>query len=276
MSKRALLIILVLAAILTAASVVWRYNTYIYNKALSEAPKSFQRAIKRVIEIPLKYKVELVKLFHFSSEDELKEWEEKIFKGKVVYTVEKDPALAGKDKDLSYVRALSEGKASALYYKVKLDVRHKHPIISWKWKVNKFPTKTNPESLEAENEDDFAGRVYVIFPVGFITNWKILEYIWAEKLPVGVSGTSPYSKNIKLIVLRSGKLLEGAWAQEERNIIDDYTKAFGEPPNHDAGAVAFMTNAEHTQSAADADYDEIRLGFSEDGVTKEGGVEDAQ
>lgn len=275
MLKRILFIVLVIAGIAAAASVIWRYNTYIYHKALGEAPESFRRAIKKVIEIPLKYKVELVKWFPFSQEDELRQWEEKIFKGKVIYTIEKGEDPTG--KTLSFVRALSEGKASALYYKIKMDVRDKHPIISWKWKINKFPDKTVPENLETENEHDFAGRVYVIFPAGFITNWKVLEYLWAKELPIGASGTSPYSKNIKLMVLRSGKLVEGAWAQEERNVVDDYTKAFGEPPRYDIGAVAFMTNAEHTQSTADADYDEIRLGYSEDNeVAKEGGSGDAQ
>ena len=274
MLKRILFIVIVLAGVVAIASVVWRYNTYIYNKALREAPAPVRHIIKRVMEIPLKYKVELVKWFPFSQEDELKQWEEKIFKGKVVYTIEKGQSAGG--KDLSYVRGLSEGKASALYYKIKLDVRNKHPIISWKWKVNKFPTKTSPENLETENEHDFAGRVYVIFPVGFITNWKVLEYLWAEKLPAGTAGTSPYSKNIKLMVIRSGQPAELAWAQEERNVVDDYTKAFGEPPRRDIGAVAFMTNAEHTGTIADADYDEIKLGYSEDGVLKEEGGNDAQ
>ncbi|MBP7056312.1 MAG: DUF3047 domain-containing protein [Candidatus Omnitrophica bacterium] len=267
MFKRTLYIILVLAGVAASASIVWRYNTYVYHKALMEAPEKVRLAIKKVVEIPLKYKVELIKWFPFSQEDELRQWEEKVFKGRVVYTIEKEDKLSG--KDLSYVRGLSEGKASALYYKIKLDVRNKHPVISWKWKVNRFPAKTVPEDLESENEHDFAGRVYVIFPAGFITNWKVLEYLWAEKLPAGTSGTSPFSKNIKLTVLRSGQVPDGSWAQEERDLIDDYTKAFGEPPRHDVGAVAFMTNAEHTRSVADANYDEIRLGYAEDGEAKD-------
>jgi hypothetical protein len=201
-------------------------------------------------------KAEIVKDFPFSEKDSLKEWEEKIFRGKVVYTVEEN-------KPLSYVRATSSKTASALYYKIKLDAKGKDPLISWKWNVNKFPEKQKEENLETENEDDFAARVYVIFPALFFTNSKVLEYVWAEKLPEGTIGTSPYSKNIKLIVARSGQNKDGKWYQEDRDIAADYIKAFGVKPEYNIGAVAFMTNTEHTGTSADAMYDEIKLGYKE-------------
>jgi len=202
------------------------------------------------------FNVRSAKLFSFSGGDALKEWEEKVFKGRVVYTIEKD-------QDVSYVRAQSAGSASALYYKIKLDAKDNRPTLSWKWRVDRFPVKAGPESLETENEDDFAARVYVIFPALFITNYKVLEYIWAESLPVGSVGTSHYSKNIKLIVLESGKARDDKFVVEERDIVGDYINVFGEPPEHDIGAVAFMTNAEHTNTSADALYDEIDLGYKE-------------
>lgn len=202
------------------------------------------------------YDVTPVKLFSFSSDNALKEWEDKIFKGKVAYKIEKD-------KDLSYVKAHSAGNASALYYKIKLDARKRRPVIRWKWRAEKFPVKSAPESLEAPGENDFAGRVYVIFPAMFILNSNVIEYIWAEKLPVGSTGTSPYSKNIKLMVLESGPVKEGKFISEERDVAADYIKLFGKPPQHNIGAVAFMTNAEHTRTSADAMYDEIEIGYKE-------------
>jgi len=201
-------------------------------------------------------RAEIVKSFPFSADNALKEWEEKIFRGKVVYRIDKD-------KDLSFVRATSNRTASALYYKLKLDAKNKQPLISWKWNVYKFPEKIKPESLETENEDDFAARVYVIFPAMFFTNSKVLEYIWAKDLPEGMIGTSPYSKNIKLVVARSGSNKDKKWFQEDRDIIADYLTAFGARPEFNIGAVAFMTNTEHTRTSADAMYDEIKLGYKE-------------
>lgn len=198
------------------------------------------------------YSTEVLKPFNFSNDSDIKEWEEKVFKGKVVYRVEKDGGE-------SYVRAQSDKAASALYYKIKMDAKAMAPVVSWKWRADKFPVKVNKESLDTENEDDFAARVYVIFPAMFFTNSKVLEYVWAESLPVGSTGISPYSKNIKLMVLQSGAKKD--WACEERDICADYMTMFGCEPEYNIGAVAFMTNAEHTGSSADAVYDEIKLGY---------------
>jgi hypothetical protein len=215
----------------------------------------YRHVPKKIAEITeTKHKIDIVKPFLFSEENSLKEWEEKIFKGKVVYRVEKD-------KDLSYVRATSDKAASALYYKIKLDAKTARPYASWKWKAGKFPVKNTRESLEDKNADDFAARVYVIFPAVFFTNSRVLEYIWAESLPVGSTGTSSYSKNIKLIVLESGPRDE--WVSEDRDIRADYVMMFGRMPEYDIGAIAFMTNAENTGTSADAMYDEIKVGYIE-------------
>jgi hypothetical protein len=237
--KRLLLPALIVVVLMAVAIIILqRYGAF-----FKPAPKALQKA-------------EIVKDFPFNEENALKEWEEKIFRGKVVYRVEKGQTL-------SYVRATSDKTASALYYKLKLDAKKKDPVISWKWNVDRFPQKKTLESLETENEDDFAARVYVIFPAMFFTNSKVLEYIWSETLPEGMIGTSPYSKNIKLIVARSGPNLDKKWFQEDRDITADYMKAFGTKPEYNIGAVAFMTNTEHTGTSADAMYDEIKLGYKE-------------
>lgn len=244
MKSNRIIFILIAAVILISLVVFMRY------------PEFFPKRMEKIRE---KYNIQLVKLFPFSKENSLKEWEEKTFKGKVIYRIEKS-------EDLSYVRATSKSAASALYYKIKLDAKRNYPVLSWKWKVEKFPVKKHPESLGTEEENDFAARVYVIFPAFFFTNSKVLEYIWAETLPVGATGTSPYSKNIRMVVLRSGPVKDKEWALEERDIVADYLKAFGRSPEYDMGAVAFMTNAEATGTSADAMYDEIRLGYKENVV----------
>lgn len=249
-------IIIISVAILFVAAVVFiNRNTVFFKKAKGTVPQ----------ETPPQYDIKLVKQFPFSEEDSLKEWEEKVFKGKVIYKIERDASL-------SYVRASSSSTASALYYKISINAKTGYPVVSWKWKVEKFPAKKEAENLERQETDDFAARVYVIFPAMFLTNSKVLEYVWAETLPVDSMGTSPYSKNIKLIVARSGPA-NGQWAKEERDIIADYIKAFGRTPEYNIGAIAFMTNTEHTGSSADSMYDEIKIGYKTDkgDKTKEGG-----
>ncbi|MDP2913744.1 MAG: DUF3047 domain-containing protein [Candidatus Omnitrophota bacterium] len=244
---RLLFLLLLLVILFAAAIFLDRYNLSAKKKEvkIKEAPPAI-----------LKYKTLTAKFFPFSEENSLKEWEEKIFKDRVVYRIERSEGS-------SYVRANSKAAASALYYKIKLDAKNKRPVISWKWRVEKFPDKTIPERLEADTENDFAAHVYVIFPAMFFTNSKVLEYVWAEDIPVGSIGTSPYSRNIKLMALRAGPAKEGRWFDEERDIEADYMRMFGRAPEYDIGAIAFMTNAEHTGTTADAMYDNIRIGYRE-------------
>jgi len=70
------------------------------------------------------------------------------------------------------------------------------------------------------------------------------------------------------MVLESGAAKAGEWRSEERDITSDYLKVFGRAPEYDIGAVAFMTNAEHTATSADAMYDEIRLLYKEEPAKK--------
>jgi len=199
----------------------------------------------------------IVKSFHFSKEASLKEWEEKILKGKVVYKVENL-------EQEGYVTADSRKTASALYYKIPLEIG-KNPFIAWKWKVSVFPDKRKKEDLNRKDEEDFAARIYVIFPAKFFLNSKAIEYIWAKDIPEGTKGESPYSKNIKVMVLRSGDGT-GQWMDESRDIYGDYIELFGEKPKMNIGAISFMTDSDSTGTQAAAQYDDIRIGYKNKGV----------
>lgn len=199
-------------------------------------------------------KCDIVKRFTFADTDSLKEWDEKVFRNKVAYSIDRD-------ENGSFVKASSSNAASALYYKINLESKTRKPVILWRWRVDKFPVKKAAESLERENEDDFAARVYVIFPAMFITNSKVLEYVWSETIPEGTVGTSPYSKNIKLIALRKGIDTDNKWRTEERDVAADYVKLFGVQPEKNIGAIAFMTNTEHTGDSAEAMYGGITVGY---------------
>ncbi len=196
----------------------------------------------------------IVKYFPFSRANSLKEWEEKILKGRVIYKVEK--SANGK---LSYVRATSKNAASALYYKINLDIE-KHPFISWKWAVEKFPVKKSPEAISQKKEEDFAARIYVIFPAAFFTNSRAIQYIWSESLPEGTSDVSAYSKNIKVLVIRSG-LSKGEWESECRDVYADYKALFNEEPRLNIGAISFMTDSDSTNSESSCLYDDIEVGY---------------
>ncbi|MFQ5681215.1 MAG: DUF3047 domain-containing protein [Candidatus Omnitrophota bacterium] len=194
------------------------------------------------------------KWFPFNREDALEEWEEKIFRNKVLYRVETE--LEG-----GYLLAKSNRACSGLIYRLRFYPK-KAPMISWKWKVNKFPAKNNADSDGGWIEkDDYAARVYVIFPSWYFMHIRTIEYVWDERNSAETIMTSPYFSNIKMIVVESGRENIGQWVKEERNIYDDYKKAFGRPPRGYVGAIALMTDTDNTLSTAEALYKDIRVGY---------------
>jgi len=201
------------------------------------------------------YAYNLPKWFPFNRENALDEWEEKIFKNRVLYMVE--PRQEG-----GYLLAKSKEACSGLLYRIQFYPKEL-PMISWKWKVMKFPKKSSTVVTKEGwiEKDDYAARVYVVFPSWYFMHIKSIEYIWDESLPEGTIMTSPYFKNIKLIVVESGTKNLGQWVFEERNIYEDYKKAFGRKPRSYVGAIALMTDTDNTLSTAEALYKDIKVGY---------------
>ena len=196
--------------------------------------------------------LDFLKYFTFSEKGVLNIWEEKLHKGKVKYTVIRDPAG-------DYIKADSKDSASGLYYEIKYDPRKK-PYVSWKWKAEQFPKKDPSDMKKAK--DDFVARVYVIFPAKVFIFSRCLEYVWDDVLDEGTITASPLSGRIKLFVLRKGK--KEGWIQEERNIYEDYLNAYGEEPadfDDEVGAIAYMTDADDGHSRAVASVDEMKIGY---------------
>jgi len=59
-----------------------------------------------------------------------------------------------------------------------------------------------------------------------------------------------------MIVVQSGPHDIGKWIVEERNVYDDFKKAFNEEPPMISG-VAIMTDTDNTQESATAYYGDI-------------------
>ncbi len=193
--------------------------------------------------------------FGFEENDALKNWEEKIFKGRVIYSV-------SKSKDNGYLNAYSKNAASGIVHWLKFNPKEK-PLVRWKWKVVKFPAKIPGSSAESGwlEKEDYAARFYVIFPKFPFFRLQCLEYIWSEDLPLNTVITNKNFRNLKLIVIESGTKNLGKWVPVERNIYEDFKRAFGSQPP-EAGAIAIMTNANNSNSSAEAQYDEIEVGYA--------------
>jgi len=174
-------------------------------------------------------------------------WQEKSFSGHTRYRV----VAEGGGQVL---QADSRDAASGLVYEIKADPRQL-PILSWRWKV----AGTVPGGDERSKQgDDYAARIYVIFPHWFFPKTKTLNYIWANRLPQGEHIPNPFTGNAIMLAVESGPGQAGEWISERRNVFQDYRQVFGnDPPT--IGAIAIMTDTDNTGSTATAWYDDIRL-----------------
>lgn len=169
-------------------------------------------------------------------------WSEKIYQGKTRYLLE-DGAL----------KAHSVRSGSGLIRKLSVDPR-KYPRLSWRWKVDHTLKK---EDVKSKSGNDFAARVYVIFP-RFLWNIRAINYVWAAKMPKGSEAPSPHTANSVIVAVESGDEKAGSWVSEERNVYEDYKRIFGaEPPP--VGGVAIMTDTDDTRDEATAWYGDITL-----------------
>jgi hypothetical protein len=185
----------------------------------------------------------------FSSGD-LTGWEEQTFRGK-----RKTAYSLVKDGERSVLKAESRGSASGLIRKMSFDPKAQ-PWLRWSWKIAGTLGKGNERVKEG---DDYAARVYVIFPGTFFWQTRAINYIWANRLPKGTSIPNPFApKNVMMVAVESGADYAGKWLSEERNIYEDYVKLFGEEPPKAEG-VALMTDSDNTVGEATAWYGDISL-----------------
>lgn len=88
--------------------------------------------------------------------------------------------------------------------------------------------------------------------------YATLMYVWSNHHSVESVIHNPRTDRIRKIVVESGAHRLKEWASYERNIRQDYEKAFGDPPGALIG-IGLMTDSDNTRSHAQAWYGPIRL-----------------
>ncbi|MSQ77786.1 MAG: DUF3047 domain-containing protein [Nitrospiraceae bacterium] len=176
-----------------------------------------------------------------------------------------------KDGGTVVVKAVSEATASGLTKEVKIDPKE-YPVVRWRLKIENL-LKTG--DVPKKEGDDYPARLYITFEydpekVSFGRKAKYkagrvifgdipiaaINYIWDAKAPQGLFIDNAFTDFAKMIVVRSGPQGVGTWVEEERNLYDDYTKAFdGEPPM--INGVVIMTDTDNTKESATAYYGDI-------------------
>jgi len=177
-----------------------------------------------------------------------------------------------KDNDTVVIKAVAEASASGLTREIKINPKE-YPIIQWRWKVNNILKKGDVHKKEG---DDYPARIYITFEydpskLSFFEKAKYetikllygqypplaaINYIWESKAPVGTMVPNPFTDRVLMFVVESGPAKLNQWVNEERNVYQDYKRAFGEEPPMISG-VAIMTDTDNTGESATAYYGDI-------------------
>lgn len=189
---------------------------------------------------------EEIAVSHFSTAG-LSGWEPKKFKGITEYRLVQENSR-------TVVKATSHAAASGLIKKLSFDPK-KYRYLRWSWKVKQTIVGGDEQSKRG---DDYAARIYIVFPGKYFWQMKAINYIWANKLQKGGSVSSPFAADSKMVAVESGSQKAGQWVTEEVDLLADYRRLFGENPQ-EAEAIAIMTDTDNTGSSAEAWYGDITL-----------------
>ena len=177
-----------------------------------------------------------------------------------------------KDEETVVIKAMANASASGLLREIRIDP-NEYPVAQWRWKVGNLLKKADVHKKEG---DDYPARIYITFEydpsrLGFFEKIKYetvrllygqypplaaINYIWESHAPVGTIVPNPFTDRAMMIVVESGEDKVNQWVCEERNIFDDYKKAFSETPPMISG-VAIMTDTDNTGESATAYYGDI-------------------
>lgn len=178
----------------------------------------------------------------------------------------------GTSRQQTVLRATAYSSASALMHRPLIDITQR-PYLRWQWKINHLIASADTTS---PYDDDSPVRIIVAFDgdksklsgrdrlfmekakliSGHELPFATLMYIWENKQPVGTVIRNSYTGRIRKIVVGSGAQGIGQWQSLERNLKEDYERAFGEPPGELYG-IGVMTDTDNTQSSVKAFYGDI-------------------
>lgn len=180
------------------------------------------------------------------------------------------------------LRAQANASTSGLVRRLRVDLRT-HPVLAWRWKAANLVHRGN---LARKDGDDFALRVYVTFDVdadalsvgerfglslarllyGDDLPLAALCYVWDAQAPVGTIAPNAYTDRVKMIVAESGTDRVGRWVNMERNVREDFIRAFGRGQGTKSAAavpavnaVIVSTDTDNTGESVEAYYGDIEF-----------------
>jgi len=130
------------------------------------------------------------------------------------------------------------------------------PILEWEWKAIVLPKNGNSCKKAT---DDQAGQIFVLWPrFPEAVRSRIIGYVWDTTQPVGTICKSEKTGMVTYLVVHSGSADLNRWVAEQRNVVEDFRKIYGEAPD-DPAVLSIAVDSNDTNSSAEAMYGAIRF-----------------
>ncbi len=164
-----------------------------------------------------------------------------------------DLTVEGNPHRVLHLRSQNEGSTISKDIKGKVNLKET-PILQWSWKAVTLPRGGDSRRKET---DDQAAQVYVVWPrFPEALRSRIIGYVWDTTAPAGTIVPSQKTGTITYVVVRSGAADLGKWITEERNVVEDFKRIYGETPDNPA-AFSVAIDSNDTNSTAESYIGEI-------------------
>jgi len=185
-----------------------------------------------------------------------------------------------RDAGRTVLRARANASTAGLVRRLSLDPNAR-PVLEWDWKVMNLLARSN---IETRAGDDFPARLYVTFDVpleqfnpiqriflalsraiwGETLPLAALCYVWDGRTPVNTIVPNPYTERVRMVVAESGAARLGRWLHMQRNVAEDYRRAFAADDPELAGqpvppvnSVVLSSDTDNTGERAEAFFGDV-------------------
>jgi hypothetical protein len=147
-----------------------------------------------------------------------------------------------------HMTSANEGSTISRELKGKINLKET-PVLEWTWKAVTLPKSGNSCKKAT---DDQAAQLFVVWPrFPEAVRSRIIGYVWDTTLPVGTICKSEKTGTVTYVVVRSGSTELGKWISERRNVVDDFTKVYGEAPEN-PGGISISIDSNDTNSVSES------------------------
>jgi hypothetical protein len=172
------------------------------------------------------------------------------------------------------LRARADASASSLRHGLLVDPKAT-PILRWRWRTERVLQGSDMRTKEG---DDYAARLYVFFDrdpdtmslkertllrlgrarYGDQLPAAALCYVWDNRHPVGTIMDNAYTAFVAMVVASSGDAQPGRWQTLQRDVNEDYRRAFNTDPPRIIG-VAVSVDTDNTGESTTTWFGDIEF-----------------